>query len=50
MLPSAGAALLGLGVCLIVSFVEWVRAVDIEQGEELRLEEVRRKSQRNHWD
>ena len=50
MLPSAGAGLLALGVCLVFSFAEWVRAVDIEQSEELRLEELRRKSQRDHWD
>ena len=50
MLPSAGAGLLALGVCLVFSFAEWVRGVDLEQSEALRLEELRRKSQRDHWD
>ena len=50
MLASAGAGLLALGICLVVSFAEWVRAVDIEQSEQLRLEELRARSKRDHWE
>ena len=50
MLPSAGAGLLALGICLVFSFAEWVRAVDIEQSEQLRLEELRARSKRDHWE
>ena len=33
MLPSAGAGLLALGVCLVASFVEWVRGADVGDSE-----------------
>jgi len=33
MLPSAGAGLLALSVCLAVSFVEWARGADGDEDE-----------------
>lgn len=48
MLPSAGAGLLVLGVCLVVSFVEWVRGGDVGDSGEFVL--LRGKRAETHKD